>query len=219
MSKNQILKFVTILFIGLTVVACKDAKNKTEATEAEEVTKVEEMAVKYMANTENSTLAWKGSKLTGTHNGTINISEGYLAFDNGQLNGGNFVVDMKTIKDLDLKDVNDNADLVGHLSSPDFFDVENNPTSSFAITGVEEKDGKTIVKGNLTIKGIEKNIEFPATVSLEGDNVTFKSEAFTIDRTDWDIKFKSGKFFQDLAKDKMIDDNIEFQIEVKATKS
>ncbi len=217
--KNQILKFATILFIGLTVVACKEAKNKTEATEAEEVAKVEEKAIKYMADAENSTLAWKGSKLTGTHNGTIKISEGYLAFENGQLNGGDFVIDMRTIKDLDIEDAEDNADLVGHLSSADFFDIENNPTSLFAITGVEEKEGKVIVKGNLTIKGIEKNIEFPATVSVDGDAVTFKSEAFTIDRTDWDIKFKSGKFFQDLAKDKMIDDNIEFQIEVKASKN
>jgi len=217
--KNQFLKFATILFIGLSVVACKDAKNKTEALETEEVAEVEETAIRYVADTKTSTLAWKGSKLTGTHNGTINVSEGYLTFENGQLNGGNFIIDMKTIKVLDIEDAKHNADLVGHLASPDFFDVENHAVTIFAITSVEEKDGKTIVKGNLTIKGIEKNIEFPAMVSVDGDIATFKSEAFTIDRTDWDIKFKSGKFFQDLAKDKMINDNIEFQIEVKATKS
>jgi len=219
LKQNQIIKLTAILFIGLSVVACKEVKNKTEATEAEEVSKVKEEAVRYMADTEVSTLAWKGSKLAGPHHGTINISEGYFAFDNGKLSSGNFIIDMKTIKDLDLEDADYNAKLVGHLSSPDFFDVENNPSSAFAITNVEEKDGKTMVKGNLTIKNIKKNIEFPATVSLNGNEVLFKSEPFTIDRTDWDIKFKSGKFFEDLAKDKLIDDNIEFVVEVKATKS
>lgn len=217
--KNQILKFTTILFIGLSVIACKDAKNKTEATEAEEVTKVEEKAVTYTADADSSTLAWKGFKPGEFHNGTIQISEGYLAFDDGKLNAGNFVIDMKTIKNLDIENTEYNGKLLGHLASPDFFDVENHPSSAFSITGVEEKEGKTIVKGNLTIKNIKKNIEFPAIISVDGNNVTFKSEPFTIDRTDWDIKFKSGKFFTDLAKDKMIGDNIEFQIDVKATKS
>ncbi len=217
--RNQILKFVTILFIGLAVVACKDAKNKTEAIEAIEVAEVEAEAVRFTVDANNSTLAWKGSKLGDSHNGTIQISEGYLTLENGQLNGGNFIVDMKTIKNLDVEDAKHNADLVGHLASPDFFDVENHPVTAFAITSIEEKEGKTMVKGNLTIKNIEKNIEFPAKVILNGDNITFKSEAFTIDRTDWDIKFKSGKFFSDLAKNKIINDNIEFQIEVKATKN
>jgi len=215
--KNQILKVVTVLFIGLTIVACKDAKNKTEASVAEEVKKTSGEAVKYNADADNSTLAWKGSKLAGSHNGTINISEGYFSFEDSKLVGGNFVIDMATIKNIDLEDAEYNAKLVGHLKSGDFFNVEEFSSSAFAITGVEDKGDHILVSGNLTVKGIRKNIEFPAKVSVNGDEVTFKSEPFTIDRTDWDIKFKSGKF-TDLAKDKLIDDNIELQVEVKATK-
>jgi len=216
--KNQLLKITTIFFIGLAVVSCKNTKNETEAKDAEEVSQAKAEAVRYAVAVDRSTLAWKGFKPTKSHNGTISISEGYVAFDNGKLSAGNFIIDMKTIKDLDIEDEEYNAKLVGHLSSADFFDVENHPHAVFDITNVNEEVGMYMVKGNLTIKGIKKNIEFPATVSENDGVVTFKSEPFTIDRTEWDIKFNSGKFFEDL-KDKLIKDEIEFVVEMKATKS
>ena len=216
--RNEFLKITVLLFMSLAVVSCKKAKNETEAKEAEEISKIETEAIKYIAEVDSSTVAWKGFKPSGTHNGTIKISEGYFAVNDGKITGGNFVIDMKTIKDLDLEDPKWNGKLVGHLSSADFFDVENNPFSGFAITGVSEVDGKMMVKGNLTIKNIKKNIEFAAAVTVTGNELTFKSEVFTIDRTEWDIKYKSGRFFDDL-KDKIINDEVEFVIEVKAKKA
>ena len=215
--KNQFLKIFAILFIGLAVASCKKNKNETEAKDAEEVTQIEDAATRYSAEVDSSTVAWKGFKPAGTHNGTIKISEGYFAVTDGKLSGGNFVIDMKTIKNIDLEDPEYNGKLVNHLASPDFFDIENNPYSVFAITGVDDTDGKLLVKGNLSVKNIKKNIEFPATVMVNGDEYTFKSEPFTIDRTEWDIKFRSGKFFEGL-KDKLINDEIELVIEVKANK-
>ncbi len=216
--KNHVLKIITIFFIGLAVVSCKKTKNETEAKAAEEASKVNAEAVRYTAVVDSSTVAWKGFKPTKSHNGTINISEGYFAFEEGKLSAGNFIIDMKTIKDLDIEDEEYNGKLVGHLSSADFFDIENHPYAVFVITNVNEEIGMSMIKGNLTIKDIKKNIEFPATISENNGVVTFKSEPFTIDRTEWDIKFHSGKFFEDL-KDKLIKDEIEFVIEVTATKS
>ncbi len=215
--KNQIMKVATVLFIGLAIVSCKKAKNETEAKVAEEVVDVAGAAT-YTADASASTIAWKGTAPTKSHNGTISVSEGSLAMDGGKLTGGNFIIDMNSIVCLDIENEEYNGKLVGHLKSADFFDVENNSFSAFAITGVEDKEGKTMVKGNLTMKGIKKNIEFPATLSVDGDAVSFTSEAFTIDRTEWDIKYNSGKFFEDL-KDKLINDNIELSFTVKATKA
>ena len=215
--KNQTIKIGAILFLALAIVSCKKAKNETEAKAAEEVAEVAE-AAKYKADAEASTITWTGNAPTKSHNGTISISEGSLALEGGKLTGGNFIIDMNSIVNLDLEDETYNGKLIGHLKSADFFDVENNGFSAFAITGVEDNDGKTIVKGNLTIKGIKKNIEFPATVSVDGDSVSFTSEVFNIDRTEWDIKYNSGKFFEDL-KDKLINDNIELSFTVKATKA
>jgi len=216
--KNQLVKITAILFLGLAVVSCKKAKNETEAKEAEEVSTIAEQAVRYAANVEASVISWKGIGPTKAHNGTINVSEGYLAFEDGGLVGGNFIIDMNSIVNLDLEDKSYNDKLVGHLKSADFFDVEKNPYSVFAITSVEKKDGKAMVKGNLTVKGIKKNIGFSANVTVNGDEVSLKSNNFSIDRTDWDVKYNSGKFFQDL-KDKLINDNIELSIKVKATKA
>jgi len=216
--KTNVFKSLLVVCLTLTVVACKKDKNKTEAGAAEAESQMSSEAVQYNVDVANSTLAWKGFKPTGTHNGTIQISEGTLAVQDDKLTAGNFIIDMNTIKNLDLEKENSNAKLVAHLKSGDFFDVENHAFSAFTITGVEEKDGKTMVKGNLTVKDIKKNIEFPATVTTSGNEVTLQSEVFTIDRTEWDIKFKSGKFFEDL-KDNFINDEIEFQVTVKATKS
>ena len=140
--KNQFLKVAVVFFLGLSVIACKKANNETEAKTAEEVAQIADSAAKYNADTENSSVTWKGSKPAGEHNGTINISEGYLAFEDGNLSGGNFIIDMNTIVNLDLESEEYNTKLVNHLKSADFFNVAENPFSVFAITSVDEKEGK-----------------------------------------------------------------------------
>ena len=216
--KNQIVKVAAVLFIGLAVVSCKKGKNETEATEAQEVQQIAQAAERYVADATSSTITWKGFKPTESHNGTIKVSEGYVAFEEGNLAGGNFVIDMNTIANLDIESEEYKGKLEGHLKSADFFDVEKHPYSVFAITSVDANaDGKATIKGNLTVKGIKKNIEFPATVTVSGDEVSFVSEPFTIDRTEWDVKYNSGKFFEDL-KDKLIKDEVEISFNLKAKK-
>lgn len=216
--KNQFVKAATVLFLGLAVISCKKAKNETDATAAEEVQQIAQTAARYQADAEGSTITWKGFKPTESHIGTIKVSEGYVAFENGTLSGGNFVIDMNTITNADIESEEYKGKLEGHLKSADFFDVENHPFSVFAITAVDtDESGKATIKGNLTVKGIKKNIEFPATVTENGDEVSFVSEPFTIDRTEWDVKYNSGKFFEDL-KDKLIKDDIEITFNVVAKK-
>ncbi len=48
------------------------------------------------------------------------------------------------------------ADRDAHIKSGDFFDVENNPTMTFTSTEV----GADFLKGDLTIKGVTKPVEF-----------------------------------------------------------
>jgi polyisoprenoid-binding protein YceI len=107
-----------------------------------------------------------------------------------------------------------NAKLVGHLKSADFFDVEKFPSAAFEITGLKDN----MLSGNLTIKGTKNNVSFPVTVSNEGDMMTLASEAFTIDRSKWNVKYGSKSFFDNLG-DKFINDDIELKITIKAKKS
>lgn len=163
----------------------------------------------------SSVLYWKGSKPTGSHNGTIKLKDGSLRVNNGNIDSGTFVVDMSTIKNLDIKSEKYAANLVKHLSNADFFDVTKYPTSKFVVTKSENKNGKLEVTGDLTIKGITKSISFPASLSESNGVITFKSDTFEINRAHFNVRYGSKSFFNNL-KNKFINDMIEMSFEVKA---
>jgi len=131
---------------------------------------------------DSSVITWKGAKPTGAHDGTILLKGGSLNLEEGKLTGGSFVIEMATMKNLDL-DAESGAKLVGHLSAPDFFDVATYATAKFVITNVEETGNNLSVTGNLTVKDITKSITIPATLVTEGNVTTFKSDKFNVDRT------------------------------------
>ncbi|MCF6279580.1 MAG: YceI family protein [Flavobacteriaceae bacterium] len=212
-------KLILTMLVAVSVMACKtDSKNKVETSDAKEVEAVKSETISYVVINDKSTLTWKGFKPTESHNGTIAISKGVLSLTDNNLVGGKFKIDMNSIVVLDIPADNEyNGKLVGHLKAPDFFDVEKFSTALFEITAVAKNGDKVNVSGNLTIKGITKNITFPAKVSEANGLVTFKSDLFKIDRTEFGIQYNSGKFFKNL-KDKMIDDLVEVSFDVKAKK-
>ena len=172
----------------------------------------------YKVNTETSKINWKGSKPTGSHYGTINLDNGNFIVKNDKITGGEFTIDMNSIADLDMPADNEyNAKLVGHLKSADFFDVEKYPNGSFQIKESENKDGKTLIKGELTLKDISHPVSFLADINIENGQLTLKSETFMVDRSKWNIRYQSKSFFDDL-KDKFIEDDMEISIEVIANK-
>jgi polyisoprenoid-binding protein YceI len=174
--------------------------------------------VNYKVNTNSSTINWKGFKPTGSHFGTIDLSNGNFILNDEKIVGGEFTINMNSIVDLDMPADNKyNAKLVGHLKSEDFFDVLKYPNGGFQIKGTEKKDGKTLIKGELTLKGITHRVSFLADLSLKDDQLTLKRETFKIDRAKWNIRYKAKSFFNDL-KDKFINDEMEISIEVVAHK-
>ena len=211
-------RLILAVAIGFMAISCKvDSKNKVETSDAKEVSS-SSSAENLKVDVAASTLNWKGYKPTGEHFGTVDITNGELNIAQGKLVGGSFTINMKSIVDKDMAADNEyNAKLVGHLSSADFFDVEKFPTASFEISNVSENAGKLNVSGNLTVKGISKNITIPATLSNNGGTVVLKSETFKVDRTEFGITFKSTKLV-DVIKEKSIDDLFEISFEVKATK-
>ena len=165
---------------------------------------------------ENTKVSWLGKKVTGEHYGDINLNSGTLMMDNGQLKGGSFSMDMNSIVCTDME--GEYADkLVGHLKSDDFFGVAKYSTAQLKIIDVSQSsDGKTIVKADLTIKGITNTVEFPVKIATNNDVVGATGE-ITVDRTKYDIKYGSGSFFDDLG-DKMIEDNFTLTFEFTASK-
>ena len=167
----------------------------------------------YMVDASRSTLNWKAEKITGFHEGTIGIKSGSFMVSKNKITSGSFVVNMTTIVDTDLTDAEYNKKLIGHLSSPDFFDVAKFPESLLTITKpVDLSKAVVDIHGNLTIKGIVKPIAFKAVVKKDGNTYVFNANSIVIDRTSYDIKYGSGSFFSDLG-DKAIYD--EFTLKLK----
>ncbi|TPG40760.1 YceI family protein [Flavobacterium pectinovorum] len=165
----------------------------------------------------NSNVEWTGRKVTGAHNGTIGIKEGNFILNGGKVKGGNIVINTSTIKILDVTDPATNEQFAGHLASDDFFSIEKFPTASFDILCVKELSSDTYyLEGNLTIKDISHVVGFEASVANNENAITLSGKLI-IDRTKYDIRFRSGNFFKDLGDTLIYNDfELDFNISAKA---
>ena len=175
------------------------------ATQATEPVEIEKKEVK----TKESTIAWKAYKVTGSHNGTLKLKSGALMFDNDKLTGGEFTVDMTSLAVTDLEGES-RQKLEGHLKSDDFFSVASNPTSTLVFTKVKSTGKNSYeVAGNLTVKGITKPVTFDVSVYGSKATATMK-----VDRTQFEVKYGSGSFFDDLG-DKTIYDEFDLVVDLE----
>tara|TARA_R110002020_G_scaffold445961_1_gene658051 strand:- start:135310 stop:135888 length:579 start_codon:yes stop_codon:yes gene_type:complete len=155
-----------------------------------------------------STVTWKGYKVTGSHTGTIDLKEGSLEFEGDKLIGGEFVVDMTSLVSTDLEG-DSKGKLEGHLKSDDFFGVESNPTSKLVFTSVKATGKNSYeVKGDLTIKGKTNPVTFDVSVYGSKATATLK-----VDRSKFDVKYGSGSFFDNLG-DKTIYDEFDLVVDL-----
>lgn len=156
-----------------------------------------------------STVVWKGYKVTGSHEGTVAIKSGSLIFEVAVLTGGEFVIDMTTLNTTDLEGSYKNK-LDGHLKSDDFFGVDAHPEASLVFTKVNATSNNTYqIMGDLTIKGKTNTVSFTMTVS---DNKA--SASLKINRTDYDVRYASASFFDGL-KDRAIYDDFDLAVKLE----
>ncbi len=171
----------------------------------------------YKVDTNSSVVAWTGYKVTGKHTGTAKIKNGMLSMDAGLITGGSFDIDITSINCTDLE--GEYAEkLIGHLKSDDFLGAATYPTASFVITKAIPQDTKGNYKilGNLTIKGITKEVKFFANAA-EADGTVNASGKITIDRSEFNMRYGSGSFFDGLG-DKTIYDEFDLQVSLVAKK-
>lgn len=161
-------------------------------------------------------LQWTGYGVGKSHVGTINLKSGVIEMNGEQLVGGNFVLDMNTLK------TGDSPKLESHLKSADFFDIEKFNEGTFKITKVEAIKGAKAgepthkITGELTIKGKTHTEQLQATITKNGKNYSATAETEIKDRTQYDIVYNSSKF--KLASElgnKLIQDNIKVQLDIK----
>ena len=161
-----------------------------------------------------SKLVYVAKKVTGEHTGEVKLANGHLNFEKDVLKGGEFEIDMTTITNTDLTDKEYHTKFINHITSDDFFGVEKNKTAKLVIKSVKKEKAADTYKitADLTIKGKTAPVTFDAVATKA------KATAKVIfDRTKYDIKYGSGKFFQGLG-DKMILDDVQLSVELTAKK-
>jgi polyisoprenoid-binding protein YceI len=173
-------------------------------------------------DTSASSANWTGSKTLLKDyfdHGTINIKTGQAEFTDGKLTGGNITFDMNSIATTSTgrgDDSNTTSMQVKHMKSADFFDVSNFPEANFTITNVAQIDETNYnLTGDLMIKGKTNSVTFPIAITTENGVAVIEGSA-TLDRTLWNIRYGSSKFFPNVG-DQVIGDmfTLDFKVVTK----
>lgn len=164
----------------------------------------------YQIDTVASKITWIGTKVTGKHNGTVNLKSGSVFVKNGNIVAGKFVADMPSIDNKDLSGEYQ-AKLNKHLRSEDFFDVVKFPEGIFEISSVEKAGNGFTVKGNLTLKGVTHGVTFDAEIQSDKGAPRLATANFNIDRKKWGIVYP-GK------PDDLISDTVNLTLDLRIKK-
>jgi len=205
MNMKTIKTFGFAVLIASALIACNSS------APAENTVVEEGISGTFNADAGASVINWEGNMVgMYNHTGTLAISNGSLTLENEAITGGEFTVDMTSMKTTDAN--YDSAaghtsdKLVGHLSAGDFFLVDSFPTASFKITGADS----TGVTGDLTIKGMTNSEKISNVVVEKTDNGVNVKGDLTFDRTKYNVTY------QNELKDKVLSNDIKLNIEVVA---
>ena len=171
----------------------------------------------------NSQISWIGRKVTGEHSGSLHLSNGWVVMDKNALIGGKFIFDMTSISNTDIESPEWKLKLEDHLKSEDFFNVDSFPNAILEIKEHQQLSDDQSASNNqiladLTIRGIKQELSFP--ISLQQSDSIFSAEGTVdIDRTLYNIQYKSGKFIEGLG-DKLIYDDftVQFMVQTEGNK-
>lgn len=204
------LIYVMMLAGGIILSSCSNSgqQQKTENS-AEKPVGINGVKI----NPITSNVMWKGEMLgVYTHTGTLALYEADISIENGQITGGSFTVDMKSITPTDdnynPEEGNTQEKLVGHLSSPDFFDVENFPTAKFVISDLTG----TTANGILTVRGISHEEKVENVNLIENEGLVTISGELVFDRKKYDVAWDSPM------KDMILSDDIVVSVELTGEK-
>ena len=177
-------------------------------------------AVKYTVDPGKCLLSWSAQQVTGSHRGVINIKNGYVTVSGDLVTGGVVFIDMNSIQNLDIEDPEEKKELERILRSEDFFNARSFPEAVFKVYKIKElKDNDKYthtLEGGLTIKGYTNKLIFPVNVEIKNNKCTIKGTT-SVDRTKYDMKYRSGKFYDDLG-DLLIYDNFNLEFTLIAVK-
>lgn len=212
MRKNTTI-FTAVALAATFLVACGPSEAEIQAAKekatADSLVALASMERGVAVDLANSAVNWKGTMLgIKSHTGTVVLSDAKLMVKGPTVTGGSFIVDLSSIVATDEAYAPDGSEkgtramLLGHLASPDFFDVANHPTASFNITSVE---GSTAI-GILTIRGVSNEEKITDISVSEVDGAITATGKLAFDRQKYGVAWSSG------SQDAVLNDTIELDI-------
>ena len=214
---------IAIFALATVITSCADSGKEAVTKEAGKVVKVENHKTqKFTKIKPGSHVNWRASHLGGMQKrfGTVQLGKASFMVNDNKLTNALVSMNMGSLTVESFPEGSEQTGkLTGHLKSADFFDVKEYPNSLFELVSVEPNTGKynSKVTGNLTMKGITKSITFAANINVSDNAVTIKSEDFSVDRTDWGLKY-NVEGTEGVPVDYLIANPIGFTIDVTVTK-
>ena len=208
---NKIIFILFLFFAG-----CETAKDVKISTD--NLKKISPEKGIYSVVVDESELLWIGKEIsTKIHTGTLDLTGGTVQVDNNNNINGSVTISMSSINVTDLQGRAKEM-LEGHLRSSDFFDVEIHPeaTLTFESKSFNQVKNQISFEGQLTIKDISNSIVFDATL-LEATPYLKAKGILSFDRSKFNVRFRSGSFFENLG-DKLILDDIDINIKLVTKK-
>lgn len=207
---NKRLTFFASAIAVALLTACGGGQNTAKEEKTAEPAAA--TATTYTVDATASVVKWSG-EVAGVygHNGLISVKEGQIETTGDQITGGTVVIDMTTIIPTDSASYKDEdgrraSDLVGHLSTGDFFLVEEFPTASYVI---KSQTGNELV-GDLTVRGITKEVKATLTSSETSADGFSGTADLVFNRQDFEVSWVH------FMKDMILSDDIKVSLDIKA---
>ncbi len=138
---------------------------------------------------------------------------GVMDFDENDITKSSIEV---TIKTASISTANEKRD--GHLKSPDFFDAEKHPEITFKSKSVVKTDDGYKMVGDLTIRGVTKEVTMPFTlvgpVEAMGTRIGLEA-SLTIKRLDYGVSWSKTLDSGGL----VVSNEIKITLEIEAVKA
>jgi len=198
-------RLFTTSIITVSLLSCGKEEKETK----QEIITGEKIS--YTLIPDSCKVMWKGSILgVKFHTGTVAVKEGTIDVAGNQLQGGSFTVDLTKITATDNNyqpGKGTKEELIAHLSSPDFFSVNEFPTASFVIKGVQGN----VAFGDLTVKGKTNEEKITDITIIPFDGGIRATGKMVFDRQKYGVSFK-------VPGEAVLSDNIELEISIVAKK-
>ena len=210
------MKYKILFSIILFLVGCDSGKKSDNSKPT--LNQLTPEAGTYSLLIDDSELSWIGTELsTKTNTGTIDFTDGTIVVDSDNTISGNVKINMSTINVTDLQGRSKEM-LERHLRSSDFFEVESFSEAKFSFISksFDKLSNQISFVGDLTIKDITNPISFNATL-LETSPFLKAKAVLSFDRSKYNVRFRSGNFFENLG-DKLILDDIDVNIRLVTKK-